>query len=184
MKTHPHADHAFAAVLFLTVTSLCAAATPAPSDADQPISAEDCVPYRGANYDVLYSATLFTGGTTGLFGESTPDEVFALRCMTQEKDAVQRLRTLADKGSPAGQLYALAGLRALDRKEFNCLVPRYESSTETVLTMMGDEGDQVPVAKMADRIATDKNFVVGLLPDLEKKIDQPASAGACAKPSK
>jgi hypothetical protein len=78
----------------------------------------------------------------------TPESVQALRCMTQELNAVQRLRKVAQVSSMPGQLYALIGLRILDEQEFKRLLPRYSANTTTVQTVSGCIAGQETVAKI------------------------------------
>jgi hypothetical protein len=122
-----------------------------------------CDAFHKSNYEVLRSAEVLAGPAVGL-EDITPDSVHALRCIAHERDAVQRLRALAHHGSTAGQLYALMGLRFLDRKEFARILPRYTASATTVRWVRGCIGGEESVAEIAGFI-DQRLYAEGFLPE-------------------
>jgi hypothetical protein len=70
-----------------------------------------------------------------------------------EPDALSRVRDLLAHGTPAGQLYALVGLKSLHAEEFASTVRSYASSTQSVVTISGDLMKQEPVSALAELIA-------------------------------
>ena len=62
----------------------------------------------------LRKAGLFALGGIGVAGTMSAGER-ALRDLLKQPDAVMRLQRLIESATPAGQLYALLGLRARDR---------------------------------------------------------------------
>jgi hypothetical protein len=60
-----------------------------------------------------------------------------LRAVLKEADAVQQLQSLLKNASPAGQLYALLGLRLRDRLAYEQAVPAFRKRFEVISTMHG-----------------------------------------------
>jgi len=123
----------------------------------------ECLQHQNLGYRVLYASESFKGHKLGPEGKITPPEVLALRCMTQEPNAVAWLRDLARSGTMPGQLYALVGLRVLDSTEFERRIRRYTSNTDTVTTHAGDIVISHPVAVIAAGIQSGE-YVRELLP--------------------
>lgn len=60
-----------------------------------------------------------------------------LRAVLKEADAVQQLKGLLKNASPAGQLYALLGLRLRDRPAYDQAVPTFRKRSDEVSTLHG-----------------------------------------------
>jgi hypothetical protein len=61
----------------------------------------------------------------------------ALREVLKATDAVARLENALPNSSPAGQLYALLGLRLRDRAAYQRAVEKYQANSAKVQTMRG-----------------------------------------------
>jgi hypothetical protein len=84
----------------------------------------------------LAHESAFALGGIGVAGTTSPGES-DLRAVLKEPDAVQRLQSLLKKASPAGQLYALLGLRLRDRPAYEQALPEVRKRTDLVSTMHG-----------------------------------------------
>jgi hypothetical protein len=113
-----------------------------------------CSIHRESDYEVLRWAMSFKLIRTDWIDKIMFVEVEALACMTREPDAVARLRKLLHDGSLVGQLYALVGLRALDKERFDEIVRPYFSNETVVRTIKGDVSTLSSVADLADWIET------------------------------
>jgi hypothetical protein len=107
------------AVLLLTSLALCARAV-VPVDPD----------------DGLRNAGSFAMGGIGVAGTMSSGER-ALRETLKSSDAVARLEKIATTASPAGQLYALLGLRARDRAAYQRVLENTRKTNATVETARG-----------------------------------------------
>jgi radical SAM superfamily enzyme YgiQ (UPF0313 family) len=61
----------------------------------------------------------------------------ALRELLKKSDAVARLEKILPEATPAGQLYALLGLRARDRAAYQRALTKYGQGDASVETMRG-----------------------------------------------
>jgi hypothetical protein len=84
----------------------------------------------------LARETAFALGGVGVAGTISPGEG-DLRAVLKEADAVQQLQSLLKKASPAGQLYALLGLRLRDRPAYEQALPAFRKRSDVVSTMHG-----------------------------------------------
>ncbi len=84
----------------------------------------------------LAGETVFALGGVGVAGTMSGGEK-DLRALLKESDAVPQLKSLLKKASPAGQLYALLGLRLRDRPAFDQFVPEFRKRTDEVSTAHG-----------------------------------------------
>ena len=84
----------------------------------------------------LRKATSFAMGGVGVAGTMSQGER-ALREVLKKSDAVARLESMLPEASPAGQLYALLGLRARDRNAYKQALMKYGESEASVQTMRG-----------------------------------------------
>jgi hypothetical protein len=78
----------------------------------------------------------FALGGVGVAGTMSGGEK-DLRALLKEADAVQQLQSLLKNASPAGQLYALLGLRLHDRPAYDQAVPAFRKRSEEVSTLHG-----------------------------------------------
>lgn len=72
-------------------------------------------------------------GVAGIMSSGESD----LRAVLKETGAVQQLQSLLKKASPAGQLYALLGLRLRDRPSYEQALPAFRTRSDVVSTMHG-----------------------------------------------
>jgi hypothetical protein len=78
----------------------------------------------------------FALGGVGVAGTMSSGEK-DLRAVLKEADAVRQLQSLLKNASPAGQLYALLGLRLRDRPAYEQAVPAFRKRSDAVSTMHG-----------------------------------------------
>jgi hypothetical protein len=88
-----------------------------------------------ANSVLLKTASFALGGT-GVAGRMSEGER-ALREILKQSDGVVRLESMLPQASPAGQLYALLGLRARDRSAYEKAMAKYGQRDAKVETMRG-----------------------------------------------
>ena len=84
----------------------------------------------------LAQETAFALGGVGVAGTISPGES-DLRAILKEADAVRQLQSLLKNASPAGQLYALLGLRLRDRPAYEQALPDFRKRSDVVSTMRG-----------------------------------------------
>ena len=84
----------------------------------------------------LAGENVFALGGVGVAGTMSAGER-DFRAVLKEPDAVQQLQSLLKNASPAGQLYALLGLRLRDRPAFDQAVAEFRKRSEVVSTMHG-----------------------------------------------
>jgi hypothetical protein len=85
---------------------------------------------------ILQKTTTFAMGGIGYAGTMSQGER-ALREVLAHSDAVARLESALPEASPAGQLYALLGLRTRDRDAYKRAFGKYGQRHATVETMSG-----------------------------------------------
>jgi len=78
----------------------------------------------------------FALGGVGVAGSMSSGET-DLRAVLKEADAVQQLKSLLQNASPAGQLYALLGLRLRDRPAYEQALPEFRQRSDVISTMHG-----------------------------------------------
>jgi len=84
----------------------------------------------------LARENVFALGGVGYAGTMSSGEK-DLRAILKEADAVQQLQSLLKRASPAGQLYALLGLRLRDRPAYEQAVPEFRKRSDVISTMHG-----------------------------------------------
>lgn len=85
---------------------------------------------------VLEKTSSFALGGVGVVGSMSQGER-SLREILKEADASARLQKMLPNASPAGQLYALLGLRMRDRAAYQRALPKYGVSDAKVETARG-----------------------------------------------
>lgn len=85
---------------------------------------------------VLRKTSSFALGGVGVAGSMSEGER-GLREILKESDATARLESALPNASPAGQLYALLGLRLRDRAVYQRALEKYGGNNATVQTMRG-----------------------------------------------
>ena len=99
----------------------------------------------------LRKASSFAMGGVGAGGVMSQGER-ALRDVLKKSDAVARLERMLPQASPAGQLYALLGLRARDRNAYQQALMKYGQSDAIVKTMRGCILGQESFAALVNQI--------------------------------
>jgi hypothetical protein len=84
----------------------------------------------------LRTAAVFAMGGTGYAGVMSSGER-ALRQVVKAPDAAARLQSMLAASTPAGQLYALLGLRARDRAAYDRAREKLSDNDTEVKTMSG-----------------------------------------------
>ena len=84
----------------------------------------------------MRKTTAFALGGVGVAGTMSEGER-ALREILAEPDAAKRLEKMLPDASPAGQLYALLGLRLRDRATYQSALEKFKSSDAKVETARG-----------------------------------------------
>jgi hypothetical protein len=98
-------------------------------------AALDAAEPSGAD-STLRKAGSFALGGVGVAGTMSEGER-TLREVLKHSDAVARLEAMLPQASPAGQLYALLGLRARDRDAYQRALAKYSQRDISVQTMRG-----------------------------------------------
>lgn len=99
----------------------------------------------------LRNTTSFALGGVGVAGTMSQGER-ALREILKQPDAISRLESLLPQASPAGQLYALLGLRAQDRDAYQRASIKYGQRDGNVETMRGCILQREPFRTLAKQI--------------------------------
>lgn len=97
---------------------------------------EICLEHDENEYKALFEATSVTVSGGSPKGR-TPPVYRAYECLMKSHRREEHLENLILNGSPAGQLYALGGLRAIGSSLFEVNMGRYEYSEETVTLSLG-----------------------------------------------
>jgi hypothetical protein len=84
----------------------------------------------------LARENVFALGGVGVAGTMSGGEK-DFRALLKEADAVQQLHSLLKSASPAGQLYALVGLRLRDRPAYDRAVTEFRKRSDEVSTLHG-----------------------------------------------
>ena len=96
-----------------------------------PVHADD----KGTASSLARENTFALGGV-GVAGTMSSGES-DLRALLKETDAVQQLKSLLKNATPAGQLYALLGLRLRDRPSYEQALPALRQRSDMISTMHG-----------------------------------------------
>jgi len=100
---------------------------------------------------ILQNADRFSSAGVGYAG-LTPNEVMAWRVIFFRADAESTFLNLLETSTPAGQLYALAGLRFGNDKAFERAAGRLEERSDRVQTVRGCIGGASTVAELVAEI--------------------------------
>jgi hypothetical protein len=104
------------------------------------------------SYDLLKKASIFAIGPVGFAGTTSPTEK-ALREIVKQKDAKLIFAKLLDEASPEGQMYALAGVKAVDAAEFKSRLKSYTTKSGHVCTEKGCMVSTKSISEVAKLIA-------------------------------
>ncbi len=101
--------------------------------------------------DQLHRIESFAIGGIGVAGATSEGER-ALRNLLAEPDATAKLEGLLTKATPAGQLYALLGLRVHDRAAYERAAKDFHPPDGEVETIGGCIISRLPFKQVLDRI--------------------------------
>ena len=98
--------------------------------------------------DVLRKAPRYFSASVG-YGGVVPDEVVAwLTILSTPSSADSLFVDLLDTATPAGRMYALAGLRAIDPLQFRLRARLFRRSPDPVNTLVGCIGSTMTTAEI------------------------------------
>lgn len=126
--------------LFLLGTFACFAADPAATPTD---------PVRE-----LATVHVFSTGGIGIRGITSKEEL-AYRAVLRRPDARKTFHEILQTGTPAAQLYALCGLRAVASSEFETAASNLASSELNVTTIHGCIIKSEPLSRVIQRLVDD-----------------------------
>jgi hypothetical protein len=110
------------------------------NSAQNPPEMSGCAHYDNAEFKepvkLLEKSPCFRVGPVGYAGVIAPEEI-ALRKIMKREDASAALEELYSKGSSAGKLYALLGLRFVNKAKYDELLPQLRQNTDKVATQAG-----------------------------------------------
>jgi hypothetical protein len=91
------------------------------------------------------------------FGDMPPKrQVQAFNVLLEQRDAVSRFQRLAESASPAGKLYALAGLLLLDRPAAAKVQQTLARESQVILVFDSDVALRKPVSELAAMVVRRK----------------------------
>lgn len=106
---------------------------------------------RAGSNEALRQTPTFALGGVGYAGIMSEGER-TLREILKESDAARRLKSVLPDASPAGQLYALLGLRLRDRSAYQRALEKYRAKDAKVQTMRGCIMQREPFRKLVEQI--------------------------------
>lgn len=109
------------------------------------------VPEKLPDFETVRQADRFAIGGIGIAGTKSRSEL-ALRNILKSDTADVTCQKLVAKGTIAGQLYGLLGLKLLQSDAYKSVAPRYLDSKEMVPTAAGCIFGEEIVASVAQRI--------------------------------
>jgi hypothetical protein len=118
---------AFEIISLLGMTTACTDSILAPPE----LSAEG-----EQAYEIIENTEIFAGSSVGFAG-TTSEQVKAFRILLQEPDPDGVFKSLLDRATMAGQLYALSGLYFTDPQYLDGVSDRYLEMDDEVKTMFG-----------------------------------------------
>lgn len=128
-------------LLVLVISSVGAAAQ------DEPFSETQLTPQGQKAFQTLLSAPRFEDVSVGIGGDLS-ELVAAYRVLLREERRVEAFKSLLERATIAGQLYAICGLYDTDHKFFLSVVDRYKRSRDFVDTLSGCRGGEWLVRKI------------------------------------
>ena len=111
----------------------------------------DCTVHESNEYSELRELDRITSTYTGAAG-TKPSHVMAYECLMESENRDFYLNELVKEADVGGQLYALAGLKALGADEFEQEMIRFEGSDHEIRATIGCVGRRVTVGEAMDWI--------------------------------
>jgi hypothetical protein len=116
------------------------------------MAADSTGPAPETPYNGVLKAKMFAIGGVGFAGTTSAEEK-AFRSMLAAPDARDQLGKLVKRATPAGQLYALLGLKLMKDPSYKVESPRLIKDTTPVTTMTGCVISQQTAGSLARAIA-------------------------------
>ena len=114
-----------------------------------------CATHESNGYAELRELARITSTYTGAAG-TKPSHVVAYECLMQSENRDFYLSELVKEADVGGQLYALAGLKALGASEFEQEMIRFEGSDQEIRATIGRGGRRITVGEAMDWIKEDQ----------------------------
>jgi hypothetical protein len=108
-----------------------------------------------ASYEKIKKAQYFSIGPVGIAGTLSEAELEITALLEDKKQSAQVLRKLLEESTPAGQMYALFGLKLVDIAYFEKVFPSYAEKKETIHTMSGCIASEESIGSIANKIKID-----------------------------
>ena len=102
-------------------------------------------------FELLKNSMCFRIGGVGAAAATPPEEI-ALRRLMAKKGADEVLQKLFIEGSPAGQLYALFGLRSVAPTDFDRIAAQLKPNNTSIWTQGGCIVYQMPMNEIVQAI--------------------------------
>ena len=99
----------------------------------------------------MTNVVIFAFGPVGVSGRTSTGEL-AFRTLARSTNGPELFRSAAGAGTTAGNLYALCGIRLLDRPSFNTLAAPLRTTNLYVMTLSGCCGEQVSAQAVVKQI--------------------------------
>jgi hypothetical protein len=104
-------------------------------------------------HEQLLNIKCFAFGGVGYAGTTSPGEI-AFRAVLESTNALELFETTLSKGSDEAKLYALCGIRSLNKESFNAAAKSLKATNPKVTTMSGclvtEEKVSVVIRRIAD----------------------------------
>lgn len=118
-------------------------------------SENDCAAHENNGYSELRELARITSTYTGAAG-TKPSHVVAYECLMESEKRDFYLNELVEEADVGGQLYALAGLKALGASKFEQEMIRFEGSDQEIRATIGCGGRRITVGEAMDWIKEDQ----------------------------
>lgn len=115
----------------------------------------DCASHESNGYSELRGLARITSTYTGAAG-TKPSHVVAYECLMESENRDFYLNELVKEADVGGQLYALAGLKALGASEFEQEMIRFEGSDQEIRATIGCVGRRITVGEAMEWIKEDQ----------------------------
>lgn len=88
--------------------------------------------------EIIHANTWIAGARYGYSGEKVNKSAVALRKLTKDPNAEQKLLEILESATPAGKLYALCGLYRVNQRTFWTRVTPFLTNSNTVIGVFAD----------------------------------------------
>lgn len=102
-------------------------------------------------FHLLKTADCFRIGPIGYGADTSPEKIALVKIMNQS-DSYVVLEKLFYQASPAGQLYALAGLRLVDKTKYEKLLMQIKHRNREISSQLGCIVQEEPIGNIVEDI--------------------------------